>query len=557
MQCGWRVACVRIPRFPIGAVWEGEAERGGRRPEDRHQFGLFPENDGVPNPISAARGADAAESLGVHWDERLLALAVGAARSTARRLRVVTAAAGRAGVRAGMTVAEARAACASLVILDWDDTALARAITRTSADFLTASPHVTPVAGSPGTWWVGAAGFDDLGGERALAEALLALAQRWHADARVAIADSCVAARVGTWERRTAARAARSTVLVPPGGDAAYLASAPLGLIPMDEEMRVALAALGMTTAGQLAALAAEDVEQRWGANGLSSWRLARGDDPRRPVLTRAESRRAVAVELPAPVETTEPVIFVVRAALERLAAELVADGKAAAAIAITLTLDAPASALPSGGRAHTMTREVRPARPLARVPQLVELCRALLEGWSLTAPVCGVEVAIVALAPAAGEQGHLLDTSWRDPSAAHAAFTRLRAELGAGVVVRPRMRDEHRPEHRGHWVEADAAPASTPAAPAEPNERTRAMRLLESPELVEVEMPGGVPVAAWWRGTRVALASAAGPERLSGDWWRDPYRRDYWRCDAEEGGTVLLYHDRTAECWYVQGWED
>jgi protein ImuB len=326
----------------------------------------------------------------------------------------------------------------------------------------------------------------------------------------------------------------------------------------MDEEMRVALAALGMTKAGMLADLAAEDVEQRWGANGLASWRLARGEDARRPVLSRTDARRAVAVELPSPVETTEPVLFLVRAALERLAAELVTDGKAAAAIAITLTLDVPASALPSGRRAHTITREVRPARPLARVPQLVELCRALLDGWTLNAPVCGVEVAIVAVAPATGEQGDLLDTSWRDPSAAHAAFTRLRTELGADVVVRPRARDEHRPEHAGGWTEVlEPGAEKVVERPAVPDESTRAMRMLETPERVDVETPGGSPVAAWWRGTRVALTQANGPERLSGDWWRDPYRRDYWRCAAEDGGVLMLYRDHSDACWYVQGWED
>ena len=47
--------------------------------------------------------------------------------------------------------------------------------------------------------------------------------------------------------------------------------------------MREALTALGLHTIGALAALPPGDVEARWGADGVTAWRLAHGDDPRRP----------------------------------------------------------------------------------------------------------------------------------------------------------------------------------------------------------------------------------------------------------------------------------
>ena len=53
-----------------------------------------------------------------------------------------------------------------------------------------------------------------------------------------------------------------------------------------------------------------------------------------------------------------------------------------------------------------------------------------------------------------------------------------------------------------------------------------------------------------------------AGPERLAGDWWKDPYARDYWRCEDPDGeGTLLMYHDHSlgsgGSAWFVQGWYD
>jgi len=451
VQSEWRVACVRIPRFPIGAVWRAARRGETGEPTPGAQL-LLPLTlpDAAPprtNPSSPSDSAPPSPAP-AHWDEHPVALI----EAGGKRLRAVTAAAARAGLRAGMRPAEARALCADLIELPWDDVAIDAAITETSAALLAASPQVTPVAGAHGLWWVGAAGFDPVGGERALAMELLRVAKRWHPRPRVAIAGSCVAARAATWagasfDPRGSERAL--VHVVPAGHDATYLAPAPLALVPMDEELRSALHALGLRTVGALAALSAEDVERRWGDTGIRAWRLARADDLRRPVLARVETQPAVEVELAAPTSTMEPVLFLVRAALDRLVQELIAHGRAAASVAITLTLDDARGALTSKPL-HTVTREVRPARPLARVAPLFERCRALLDRWTLSAPVSAVRVAIAAAAPLTGEQGDLLSASWRDIGAADAALERLRAELGPNAIVRAVHQDTHRPEKAG-----------------------------------------------------------------------------------------------------------
>jgi protein ImuB len=271
-----------------------------------------------------------------------------------------------------------------------------------------------------------------------------------------------------------------------------------------------------------------------------------------------------------------EPVLFLVRAALDRLVQELVSTGRAAAAVAITLTLDDARGPLVDAP-VHTVTREARPARPLARVAPLFERCRALLDGWALAAPVSAVRVAIVAVAPLTGEQGDLLSTAWRDLGAADAALERLRAELGPGAVVRAQAQDTHRPDRAGVWVNADGAPSErhaaasreTPAPPAltrsvqlvgEPAPApatTMARRALDPPELVAVVCgEGETPRLVTWRGQQISVTRAVGPERLSGDWWDDGYRRDYWRCESA-AGEFTLFLDRASDGWALQGWGD
>jgi protein ImuB len=590
VQLEWRVACVRIPRFPIGAVWRAAQREGVAlgatdvqlllpfRAEGlpslttRAAPGYSPANGAAPSPNSesaistAQRPSPAFPPLSVnHWDDHPIVLTEPAGPKTMagrRRLRAVSIAAGRAGIRAGMTLAEARAICTDVQEYPWDDVAIAGATTEMTALLVAASPQVTPVAGTPGMWWVGASGFGGRGGERDLAFALRRIASHWHPRSRVAIADSCVAARVATWAGTSFQRHSddRSLIcIVPHGHDAGYLAPAPLALVPMDDELRMALEALGLRTVGSFAALSAEDVERRWGNEGLRVWRLARGEDHRRPVLARVPDLPVVDAELPTPATTMEPILFLVRAALDRLTTRLAAYGQAVAALAITLSLDDRRGALPTDAlaRAHTVTREVRLARPVARSAPLFERCRALLDTWPLSAPAIGVGVAIVAAAPLSGEQGDLLETAWRDTAAVDSALARLRAELGPNVVVKPVARDAHVPERAGAWVESSIDKEPTDGGDGTITVRADpAIRLLESPESVFVICEEGVPRAVTWRGRRLTVERAIGPERLSGDWWDDGYRRDYWRCESAFGDFVL-YLDRMDDQWWVQGWFD
>lgn len=465
----------------------------------------------------------------MHWDARALAL------SLDERIIVATTQAATLGVRHGMTIPAARAICAGLEVRPWDDRAVGRAMHRVTASCLALSPQVTPAR--PGLWWIGAHGLEGMGGEGRLIQSLLARARRWHPDARVAVASSCIAACVATW-LRGAGR------IVPRGRDRAMLAQAPLALLPMDAELRDTLTALGLTTAGQFAALEPGDVEQRFGPGGLAAWRLARGEDQRRPTLARPVPGDTVVTELPTPAGTLEPVLFLVRAALGRLITRVASDGMAVAALEVELKLDA--------SPARTASRRITLAFPLARLEPLFEQCRAMLEDWILDAPVLGVVVRIIERARPSGEQGDLLHTGWRDPAAAEAAFARLRAALGADAVARPVARDGFAPERRGAWEKERAVETKSLAALRPPAASPAALlRLLDPPEQVEVSPDGS---AFTWRGQRWPITERGSVERLSGDWWASPYARDYSSWTSEGAAFVVFLSEGT---WSVHGWYD
>jgi hypothetical protein len=327
------------------------------------------------------------------------------------------------------------------------------------------------------------------------------------------------------------------------------------------------------------------DIERRWGEMGLSAWRLAHGEDPRRPVLARLEAQRSVTAELGGSSDTMEPALFLVRAALDTLVRDLVRDGLAAGAVSITLHLDGGRQQREDLTPAETITREVRPAHPLARVAPLFERCRALLSDWVLDAPICGVTVMLTNTVPATGEQGDLLDAGWRDPGAALAALERLRGTLGPGTVMRPVLRDDHRAECAGAWaelvdgddaamaaaakVEQNAVPSRGDDAPLTTHtgawlplftpDRTAtpaALRLLDPPQPVRITCDDlQRPITGTWQSHTFTVIDSIGPERLTGAWWRTPFARDYWHLRTREVGTLLLYHE--SESWVLQGWYD
>jgi hypothetical protein len=291
-----------------------------------------------------------------------------------------------------MRPAEARALCADLVELPWDDVADRGGDHRSVGGAARREPQVTPVIGrSTGCGGSAPSGSIRWGGERAArASSCCAWPSAGIQAPRVAIAGSCVAARAATWAGASFDQRAESTSLVHvvPAGTMPPIS--PLLRSPSCRWTRSCarrLHALGLRTVGALAALTAEDVERRWGDTGIRAWRLRAPTTCVVPCSRAFETQPAVEVELASPASTMEPVLFLVRAALDRLVQELLAHGAPAAAVAITLTLDDARGALVIGARAHGHARGASGAPARARRP-LFERCRALLDRWTLSAPV-------------------------------------------------------------------------------------------------------------------------------------------------------------------------
>lgn len=438
---------------------------------------------------------------------------------------------------------------------------------------LAASPRVA-VAG-PGLWRADARGWERRGGDVALAHALwLAASGAGASRAGIGVADVPV---VSDAAAEIAVGRAERVLVVPSGDTQRFLAGLPVSALPLSDTLHETFRALGLRRTSDLTAHSRGELEARFGPEGTHAHRLACGEDDRVFRSLRSEAPPEAALALEPPAESLEPLLFVLRHLLARVCDDLSGIGRAAARIEIEMTLE-------GGGRSTAL---VSPARPTRREGLLHDLCRAALErageeGGQLAAPVAELVIRVTRSAAPDARQGDLFVTEWRDPMAAAAALSRLRARLGDDGVVWPAPRADRRPETRNAWrpvemqvvsvgdrVIRERDPRRSPEDSVAPGVGGRAgdlaaipgvLRLLPEPVPVEVKTENGRPAELRDAGKTRNVAAAEGPERLSGDWWKDPYRREYFRICTVDGELLWLYREirRTGDLrWWLHGWWD
>ncbi len=94
---------------------------------------------------------------------------------------------------------------------------------------------------------------------------------------------------------------------------------------------------------------------------------------------------------------------------------------------------------------------------------------------------------------------------------------------------------------------------AGDPAAGAEEAEppAPRPTRLVEPPRPVVALGEGGRIAALRLDGRTHEVLSLSGPERLAGEWWSEPFDRDYFRARLQGVGEIWLYRDgRDGRLW-------
>jgi protein ImuB len=456
------------------------------------------------------------------------------------RVTELDAEARRAGVRPGMTAAQAVATAPAL-----------RLFTATAADAEAGAAALADVgyAFAPRVEREGERIFfaaEDLkrlypAGEPAIAQALQAHAARLGFGARVALAATKGAARV--------ASRAHELAVVPDdrAGTRAFLAPLPVHLFTDDDDLRAAFRRWGTRTAGAIAALPVDAVALRLGPAGAAVARLARGDDdePFHPQLPPDALEEAI--ELDYPIYEIEPLAFVLRGLTDRALARLSGRSLACAGLTLRLALD------PRG----LDVREVPLAAPTREAKTLVDLIRLDLARRPPEAAVVGAHL-IALPARVRATQLDILRPAGPAPDRLATTLARLAALVGPENVGAPAVVDSWREEA---IAMKPYAPVGLSCAPI-PSETRLCLRHRRPPEEVEVLMGRTGPTALRGVETTARVLVAAGPYRLSGEWWQDAaaggsWAREYWDVHASDGAVYRLHRDARDGRFYLDGYYD
>jgi hypothetical protein len=246
-------------------------------------------------------------------------------------------------------------------------------------------------------------------------------------------------------------------VIVPPGGDAAFLDPFPAAALTRDPDVRGRLARFGLATVGSVARLPRSALAARFGPEmGERLHARANGQETDRFVPRRAAERLTLGLPLEPPVVNIEAVRFVLRRLAGALAAQLDARGLAAGRARLTLTLDPsfrPGRLPLPGEDLPRLVLEQRLPEPSADPEALERLLLERLEREPPDAPVSRLDLELLDATPAAGHQLALFAPQANATARLGWQLARLAIRYGEGRIGRMALGDPEAPLPESRWT--------------------------------------------------------------------------------------------------------
>lgn len=380
------------------------------------------------------------------------------------RLDVVSREAQVLGVRAGQTIAQARARAGALSVRVVRPEAVKGVLARL-AEIALAFGATVSYSTEQDVVWVDITGCahlhssrDPLEGESLLASRLRGVFESLGHRCAVAVADGPrVASMLARVSRPGADR--EEVLVVPPGANARAIEGLPASVLPLaDGDVRW-LAKIGVRTIGELRALPRSGLASRLGAQASVVLALMDGDDraPLTPYVPPEIPEEETTLEYG--IEGSDALTFVAKTLADRLAARLAGRAVATSKIELELRLDA---ALLEDRKADTeIVTCILPA-PLSTAGDLLAAMRPRLERLVLRAPVLAAKLRAPTLVHKPQAVLSLFEAQPKAERALPRLVAELAADLGAEAVGTLVLGDSWVPEDRSRFVSLEQAKTMT-----------------------------------------------------------------------------------------------
>ena len=304
----------------------------------------------------------------------------------------------------------------------------------------------------------------------------------------------------------------------------------------------------GIESLGQFAALEKEAVAARLGPIGVQLWERAAGKTTRLLKLVPVCESFEEAFEFENEIETSEPLLFMLRRFLQQFSVRLGALHLVASELQLEITFS----------NKNSYSHQFKIPEPTNNVETLFRMLQTHLENFTSASPIVAVGLKAEATKPAF-EQFHLFETALRDPTRLTETLARLIGLLGFERVGTPVLEETHRPDAFRMEPFSWQLPANDWSRPASgPGEESlmlsgAALRRFRSPRPASVLLAKNRP--AHFRSAQVqgAVRAEKGPYLASGNWWNEnAWDRAEWDVELESGAVCQCHS--TGGQWALDG---
>lgn len=312
----------------------------------------------------------------------------------------------------------------------------------------------------------------------------------------------------------------------------------PISALDPSPDLLRTLRRLGIRRLREFCELPPAGISARFGEEGLRHWQCVTGKSTRLLALVTPPETFEEATEFEHEVELLEPLLFMLRRFIERIAGRLAAAYLVAGALDLRIGFSAGAD----------YTRAFPIPSPTCDVETLFRMLFTHLEGFQSPHPIKSLRLAAHPC-KAVKEQLGLFETSLRDPNRFHQTLARLSALVGADRAGVPVKENTLRPD-AFHL----APPAFHAAAtPRKKSSRGLALRRFRPPRPAHVFTMNQRPASLIIEDFSAPLGDSSGPWITSGEWWdRQAWERAEWEVESADGRLYRLFQQ--GDDWYIDG---
>jgi protein ImuB len=286
----------------------------------------------------------------------------------------------------------------------------------------------------------------------------------------------------------------------------------------------------GVRTLGALTRLPREEIGERLGLEALALWDRAAGRSTKMLRLVQPPETFEESIDFEQPLETLEPLFFILRRFLERLTLRTESIYLLIAELHLRLNLE----------DGEKMVRILQIPASTRDVEMLFGIAAQYLETLQTKAPVTGFHLEAKPSRPA-GHQFDLFQGGLKDPNRFFQTLARLAALVGNEKVGIPQRIDTHRPDSLQMlmpelgWSRKNRSKSRHPQIGP-------GLRRYRPGMAVRVELNDGKPVLLQSNLIAGRILEARGPWKLSGNWWdRTRWETKEWDVALDNGGLYRI----------------